>query len=85
MALQQQLATRRAAGARESPEVMEGGDGWRRPHPEQPLALSVVLTAAAPVSQHRGTVASSRPREHPEGPPRAWPVPGGVLHHKPNN
>jgi hypothetical protein len=29
--------TRHAAGARESQEVREGCDGWRRPHPEQPL------------------------------------------------
>ena len=29
--------TRHAAGARESQEVREGCDGWRRPHPEQPF------------------------------------------------
>jgi hypothetical protein len=37
MLIHQQLATRHAAGARESQEVREGCDGWRRPHPEQPL------------------------------------------------
>ena len=27
------------SGAPESQEVMEGCDGWRRPHPEQPLGV----------------------------------------------
>ncbi len=40
-------------------------------------SLSVVLTDAAPVST--AAVASSRPREHPEGPPSAWSVVGGCY------
>ena len=40
-------------------------------------SLSVVLTDAAPVST--SAVASSRPREHPEGPHSAWSVVGGCY------
>ena len=63
--------TRHAAGARESQEVREGFDGWRRPYIRS--SLSVVQMDgldAAPVST--AAVASSRPREHTEGPPRPW-------------
>ena len=40
-------------------------------------SLSVVQMDAAPVST--AAVASSRPREHPEGPPSAWSVVGGCY------
>ena len=69
-------ATRHAAGARESQEVMEGCDGWRRPHPEQPLGG----TDGCRTRQHGGTVASSRPREHTEAAPLGMGRAGRVLH-----
>jgi len=42
----------------------------------------VVQMDAAPVST--AAVASSRPREHPEGPPSAWSVVGGCYIKKVN-
>ena len=56
----------------------EARESWRCPaggaeHTRS--SLSVVQMDAAPVST--AAVASSRPREHPEGPPSAWFVVGG--------
>ena len=58
----------------------EARESWRCPtggaeHTRS--SLSVVQMDAAPVST--AAVASSRPREHPEGPPSAWFVVGGCY------
>ena len=68
-----------------SPRIMplvlgEARESWRCPaggaeHTRS--SLSVVQMDAAPVST--AAVASSRPREHPEGPPSAWSVVGGCY------
>ena len=68
-----------------SPRLMplvlgEARESWRCPtggaeHTRS--SLSVVQMDAAPVST--AAVASSRPREHPEGPPSAWSVVGGCY------
>ena len=65
---------------------MEGCDRWRRPHPEQPLGGpdGWHLAVGMPHTRQQCTaaVASSRPREHAEGPPRCMVRCGGVLHQK---
>jgi hypothetical protein len=58
----------------------EARESWRCPtggaeHTRS--SLFVVLMDAAPIST--AAVASSRPREHPEGPPSAWSVVGGYY------
>jgi hypothetical protein len=81
MCLWKQLATRHAAGARESQEVMEGCDGWRRPLADHiRSSLSVVLTDAAPASARPGgSGLKSTTGASPEGPPSTWSVPGGSV------
>ena len=81
--------TRRAAGARESQEVMEGGVRRVAPTTSADSSLSVdqggwvVLTNAAPSAQQQWPqvkLTTLHGTEHPEEPPSAWSVLGGVLH-----
>jgi len=67
---------------------MEGGVRRVAPTTSADSSLSVdqggwvVLTNAAPSAQQQWPQVDHAPREHPEEPPSAWSVLGGVLHQK---